>query len=158
MRRLLVVCAVTLAAGLVGSLALGASAAAPRGRWVIRDLGAAGRTASAAVDVNEREDVAGWVATAIPDESPSRHAILWSKGEMRDLGTLPLGGRHDMPNSSEAIAINDRGLIIGTSQVERTGPDPLAFLWSNGTDLQLGPRCERERCRGRFELRARAGG
>ena len=56
---------------------------------------------------------------------PGMHAVLWDKGQVRDLGTL-------QPNEgSEAYGINDRGQIVG-----RSGNN--AFLWQNGNMISLG--------------------
>jgi probable HAF family extracellular repeat protein len=51
---------------------------------------------------------------------------------MRDLGTVghDLGG--DMPNESQAVAINGRGQIIGNSSVNQNAPVSYAFLAQNG--------------------------
>jgi probable HAF family extracellular repeat protein len=48
---------------------------------------------------------------------------------MRDLGTL--GG-----SKSDAIAINERGQIVGVSEVKY--PRSHAFLWQNGKMTDLG--------------------
>jgi probable HAF family extracellular repeat protein len=47
---------------------------------------------------------------------------------LQDLGTIPGG------NGSLALGLNDRGDLVGTSTIER---DPRAFLYSNGTMVQL---------------------
>jgi len=98
MRRVLVACGVAFVAGVVASLAAGGSGSVSAGRWVIRDLGTLGGNASSAVDINARGEVVGWRYTVRTRVAmPSRHAFLWSQGKMRDLGTLPLGGRGDIP-------------------------------------------------------------
>jgi len=149
MRRVFVACVVALLAGAVVSFAAGGSGSVSGGRWVIRDLGTLGGSASSAVDINERGEVVGWrytVRTRIA--MPSRHAFLWSHGKMRDLGTLPLGGGGDIPNASEATALNDRGQIIGMSWREQTGPTAHVFVWFNGEMQAVGcgrvppARCE----------------
>ncbi len=58
------------------------------------------------------------------------HAFLWQNGKMRDLGTL--GGKLA---TSTAVAINDRGWIIGNSPATCSG-NP--FLWRNGRMIKLG--------------------
>jgi probable HAF family extracellular repeat protein len=149
MRRVLVACVVAFVAGVVASFAAGGSGSLSGGRWVVRDLGTLGGSASSAVDINERGEVVGWrytVRTRIA--MPSRHAFLWSHGKMRDLGTLPLGGRGDIPNASEATALSDRGQVIGTSWREQTGPTPHVFVWFKGEMEAVGcgrvalARCE----------------
>jgi probable HAF family extracellular repeat protein len=65
------------------------------------------------------------------------HAFRWSKGEIEDLGTL---GGFD----SQAVAINNRGDVIGGSQTT-TAPDPElgfppshCFLWRRGKMSDVG--------------------
>ena len=72
---------------------------------------------------------AGQVAGVIRLSNGGHHAALWSKGRLRDLGTL--GGLQ-----SEAVAINHRGLIVGTS--ETTSGASHGFLWRNGKIIDLG--------------------
>jgi probable HAF family extracellular repeat protein len=139
MRRLFVACVVVVVACVVASLPSGASQTTVAGRWVIRDLGTAGGVASRAVDVNERGEVVGSLDTVrTRTDMPSHHAFLWSHGRMRDLGTLPLGGGGDIPNVSEATAINDHRQIVGTSYREQTGPIPHVFFWSASVMRTLG--------------------
>jgi probable HAF family extracellular repeat protein len=70
--------------------------------------------------VNANGDVVG---------SAANRAALWRGGTLRDLGTL--GG-----STSYAVAINDRGQIVGNSDTaaERNH----AFVWENGTMTDLG--------------------
>lgn len=68
-------------------------------RWVMMDLGVEVQSGSL---INDRGQV---IFTGL---SPREHGFLWSRGKLTDLGTL--GGR-----SSDAVAINDRGQIIGWS-------------------------------------------
>jgi probable HAF family extracellular repeat protein len=139
MHRFVVACVAVVLAGVLAALAPGGSGTAIAGRWVIRDLGTAGGTASSAIDINERGEVVGWIYTARSRaETPSRHAFLWSQGRMRDLGTLPLGGGGDIPNASAATAINDRGQVIGTSSREQTGATPHVFVWFKGAMRAVG--------------------
>ena len=96
----------------------------------MRDLGKslAPRWVSVASDINDRGQVVG---KARPPTTQSFHAFLWQGGKAIDLGTL--GGKE-----SEAVAINDRGQIVGWS---KTGDDFYAyhaFLWQRGTMTDLG--------------------
>lgn len=107
-------------------------------RWdqgVIRDLGHLGGGSSTALGINNRGDVVGAASLA---ESVV-HAAAWDPaGRIRDLGVLA-GGDY-----SEAIAINNRGWIVGWSSRE-TDPDPEAtppdhaVLWRDGTPVPLVP-------------------
>jgi probable HAF family extracellular repeat protein len=56
-------------------------------------------------------------------------AFVWEAGTLRSLGTL--GG-----DSSEAIALNDRGQVVGVSST-RSGRMH-AFLWQSGRMIDLG--------------------
>lgn len=86
----------------------------------IRDIGTLGGPASFAPALNDAGQVAGYSSTA----SGFEHAFVWTLGRgMTDLGTLP-----DAANS-QAAAINNRGVIVGTSEgVPATSPR--AFRWS----------------------------
>jgi uncharacterized membrane protein len=70
----------------------------------IVDLGAPPGSISAAVDLNERGDVVGW--------SDDR-AVLWRNNRMITLPLLP------GDTSSSALAINDRGQVVGFSAGDR---------------------------------------
>lgn len=60
----------------------------------------------------------------------SRHAFLWSSVEgLHDLGTLS-GGYH-----SQAVRINDNGLVVGWSMYEAGNPDTHAFLWNQSDGM-----------------------
>jgi probable HAF family extracellular repeat protein len=103
---------------------------------VIRDLGTLGG-ASEAVALNERGQVVGW--SNVRRSLNPRHAFLWEDGRMRDLGTLgrDLGG--DLPSLSAAVAINDRGQIVGNSSVNQNSPVSYAFVWQGGRMTALAP-------------------
>jgi len=87
------------------------------------DLGSLGGEFSAAVDVNERDQVAGRAVLA----DDTLHAVVWdAHNRIRDLGTL--GG-----TQSYALALNNRGQVIGMSE---TTPDRYRpFIWDAHTGM-----------------------
>ena len=74
-----------------------------------------------AVDINAHGVVVGTVNSA----DGKTRAFIWENGVMRDLGVDP--GRH-----TAAIAINDRGQVLGTTEIYGT------FLWENGQIQSVG--------------------
>ena len=84
------------------------------------NLGALGMTD--ARDLNNQGQVVG---------NNGQHALLFSGGMMTDLGTL--GGTW-----SEAFAINDSGVVVGTSEYSPGYPYPHAFRYNGGTMTDLG--------------------
>jgi probable HAF family extracellular repeat protein len=87
-----------------------------------------------AYDANERGQIVGERRTTY--KKPLR-AVVWEKGAVVTLGTLP--GR----TQSSAVAVNDRGLIVGSS-FNRAGEygermtATRAFLWRQGKMIDLG--------------------
>lgn len=61
----------------------------------------------------------------------TNHAVLWRRGRIIDLGTL--GGAYSFAN-----AINDRGQIVGNSEV--ASGELHGFIWQNGRMRDLGIR------------------
>jgi probable HAF family extracellular repeat protein len=123
---------------------------------------------SGAEAVNSRGQVVGWAFNTVPDPysmgdwsplynfyepypySYQNRAFLWDKGVMRDLGTLGTG------TDAYAVAINERGQVIGISYTSST-PNPVItacsaggaaggamlptqdpFLWEDGQMIDLG--------------------
>jgi len=57
---------------------------------------------------------------------------VWENGKLRRLGTL--GGKE-----SDAVAINDRGKIVGQSPTKGSTWPEHGFLWEDGKMTDLGP-------------------
>jgi probable HAF family extracellular repeat protein len=101
------------AAGLV----VGASAIAPTQDFHafvfdrrMHDLGTLGGAQSNALAINAAGTAVGWALTPAPSKL---HAVSWSaKRRITDLGTLEPG---NPDSTSEAIAVNDAGLIVGAA-------------------------------------------
>jgi probable HAF family extracellular repeat protein len=76
--------------------------------------------------VNDAGQIVGWEA----DTSSRRHAFLrYTNGTIKDLGNL--GGTDD----TDATAINNNGVVVGTSTL--ASGDPHGYMW-NGTMKDLG--------------------
>jgi probable HAF family extracellular repeat protein len=100
----------------------------------IEDLGPLpGWTWSFAYGMNDLDDVVGISEKAVTGGYVNR-ATLWSKSTnlkgMRNLGTLPGGV------SSYAVAINNLGQIVGSSDFKSSGNTLHAFVWSTGAGMQ----------------------
>ncbi len=118
--------------------------AIPGPAYTLANLGTPWGDSSEANGVNASGQVVGWIGTA----TGTRHAFLYSKGQMQDLGTL--GGEF-----SEATAINSAGQVVGKAglpaaagaphspQLDFSGhvaeaPNTQAFLFQNGKMQNLG--------------------
>lgn len=125
------------------SIALGASAGTPGrapaadatspkapGEWRIRDLGALDGRQSWATALNERGQIVGRATTRGYGDPP--HAFSWRAGKLTDIGTVgrDLGG--DLPSLSEAVAVNERGDVLGNGSVNQNSPVSYAFMWRAG--------------------------
>jgi probable HAF family extracellular repeat protein len=91
-----------------------------RPMYEVTTLASLGGTESAGNSINNR----GWIAgfSNLPGDR-TRHATLWRRGSIVDLGTL--GG----PNSAVAWPVkNNRGVIAGIAETSRL--DPLGEAWS----------------------------
>jgi probable HAF family extracellular repeat protein len=71
-----------------------------------------GGPGSKVLAINERGQVVGWAETKKKDKDggPISHALLWQKGRMCDLGK-----DSHLGYSSDEIAINDQGQVVGTA-------------------------------------------
>jgi probable HAF family extracellular repeat protein len=108
-------------------------------KGVMQDIGTLGGPDAQANSINEHGQVAGASYTNdIPNDTtgiPTLEPFLWDHGNMIPLGTL--GGTVAGPGPQGSIMINNRGQIIGTSNL--TGDQFFhAFVWENGvmTDLK----------------------
>ena len=87
---------------------------------------------SVAHGLDDRGEVVGMTRTNVS----AGRAFFWRQGKMTDLGTL--GGR-----SSEALAINDRGMIVGWSDTKlvpwtaEQAPGSRPFVWQAGRMTEL---------------------
>lgn len=106
-----------LLGALAGVTLLGSSLAAGDSPYTFVDLGTLGGPESVAMGLNDSRQVVGW--SSIPDCTvnghPCRRAFFWDQGVMIDLGVLP------GDEESVARAINDAGMIVGTSESDVVG-------------------------------------
>lgn len=109
---------------------------------VISDLGALPvNNNSAAGSINDRGWATGQSQSSVIDPVlgfPEFHAMLWKRGQIIDLGTLPGGAE------SLGIYVNNAGQVIGLSTIS-SAADPLSFfgpthtfVWQNGEKLDIG--------------------
>jgi probable HAF family extracellular repeat protein len=92
-----------------------------------------GDTVGIGFGINDKGEAVG--ATGICANTPlvpapfGPHAVLWRNGVPTDLGNL--GGKR----LNVAAAINDKGQVVGTSDLRGDKADP-AFLWTESTGMQ----------------------
>jgi probable HAF family extracellular repeat protein len=102
------------------------------------DLGTLGGQSTVAWDINDLGQVVGDGTTTTGEG----HAFLWQDGKMTDLGVLGLvpasGQRERAMRYSHAVAINERGQVIGVSGTRAAGGYSHPFLWENGKMIDLG--------------------
>jgi probable HAF family extracellular repeat protein len=127
-----------VAAAVIWLTAGGSSSAAPAGRWVVRDTGVSMslyseygelKVSPDYLAVNERGQVVGW-----ENGGTRGRAFLWDQGRLTSIA--PFHG----DTWSRAIAVNDRGQIVGVSYKDSSDGRvfPHAFLWANGRMQRLG--------------------
>jgi probable HAF family extracellular repeat protein len=91
----------------------------------------AGWRQSEAVAINDLGQIVG----SAVDSLSRVHAVLWERGRMRNLGTLPGDSANDI--DTRATAINAAGRIVGYSESSRGRMR--AFYWENGSMKELLP-------------------
>jgi probable HAF family extracellular repeat protein len=94
---------------------------------------------SMAAAINERGQIVGVSDIVSNSTSPQRHAVLWQDGIISDLGTLANG------TLSEALALNNRGQVVGHSCTDPTPNQSdfyncreRGFVWEAGYMMELG--------------------
>ncbi len=100
---------------LLAALAAAGHAAAGTPTFEYTDLGTLGGPEARAFGLNDARQVVGWSNVSAENDCPAegrpcRHAFLWTDGSMEGLGLL--AGDEE----SVGRAINDAGLIVGTSE------------------------------------------
>lgn len=127
-RRLVSIVSTVLVVGVGLSGTAGSTSVAQR--WVIKDLGTLGGSGSMGIALNDRGQVVGESALPILASGYGRsHAFLWQHGRLADLGVVGRDFGGDMPSQSSAVAITERGLVLGNGRVEQNVPNSQAFVW-----------------------------
>ncbi|HET9227342.1 MAG TPA: hypothetical protein VFR31_11790, partial [Thermoanaerobaculia bacterium] len=122
----------TFTAGML-ALALGLLVVSSAGAqtYTVTDLGSLGTSDTFAFAVNDSTRVAGYSwAPLVPGPGNARHAFLWQKGQMQDLGLLP-GGTY-----SWGTDINEAGQVSGFADDANLFGRPIVYR--NGAMEDLG--------------------
>ena len=131
-RLVLGMCALAASLALCTSQAWADSDAPFQPRYQVINLGNLRGNASSALGINASGQVAGWSTTA----AGQRHAFMYSGGLMEDLGTFSGG------TSSQANAISDTGIVVGSSGINGVGPGfpeiQQGFIWQQGKMSSVG--------------------
>jgi probable HAF family extracellular repeat protein len=104
------------------------------GKAIDLGTGFASPSFSVAYDINNRGEIVGTRSTS---QSATKQAFLLRNERFIDLGSLGGTGGGDFSVTSEAYAINNKGLIVGTS-LPAQGAALHAFLWEKGRMRDLG--------------------
>ena len=111
-------------------VASSAFAQASMPEWRLVDLGTLGGSYSCPNAINNKGDIVG--QSSLKD-SKFEHAVLWTKDQAIDLGTI------DGFASSCAIGISDAGFVVGEAWVPFTAePKKRALTWNAHKAAQLG--------------------
>lgn len=131
-------------------------------RGAVQDIGTLGGPDAFPFSINERGQIVGMsYVNAVPNETtgiPTLEPFLWDHGQMISLGTLGgTSGGPTAPGAQGSMMINNRGQIIGTSNLagDQSTPriclgegsnDRLRHLWGCELIPSLDQRCRRD-CR-----------
>ena len=94
----------------------------------LTDLGTLGGDNGDAFALNDAGDVVG---DASLSGNQTMHAVLWKHGVITDLGTL------EGDTDSLAMSINSKAQVVGTSSIPGTIAHSHAFLWEEGSIVDL---------------------
>jgi len=94
----------------------------------LTDLGTLGGDNGDAFALNDAGDVVG---DASLSGSQTMHAVLWKNGVITDLGTV------EGDTDSMAMSINSKAQVVGTSSIPCTIAQSHAFLWEEGSIVDL---------------------
>jgi len=159
-RRLMLLLAgavVVVAAAVVAVMLAVGSSGTVKARWVVHDLGTLpGFHACQATMINDGGQVVGWC-----NAGTVSHGFLWQQGKLTDLGSTQMlpgpvinghgqvlatgskgafllrdGRRVWLGGGTEAVAINDRGQVVGDRR--KASGESRAFLWQHGKLVDLG--------------------